>query len=90
MGVSIVYISDFDFGLLCPKPPAPRRILLWGLFFWQRQRAGIMMYGALRYVRVSYLGHAYLVIGGGRYACLFRGGACCCRTCVCALRALVG
>ena len=35
-----------------------------------RQRAGIMLYGALRYPKVSYFGHAYLVVGGKTKVCV--------------------
>jgi hypothetical protein len=38
--------------------------MLWGLYFWSRQRAGIMFYGAIRYPHVTYFGHTYLIIGG--------------------------
>ena len=47
-----------------------RRILLWGIYFWMRQRAGILLYGAIRYPKVTYFGHAYLVVGGETKVCM--------------------
>ena len=33
-----------------------------------RQRAGILWFGAMRYMKTAANGHTYLNVGGGRYA----------------------